>query len=539
MGRNPGLNVKSAMVLAVLITPMGVEAKKPSDFAWANRLTWGVSAQPVVGPQPGSRAWLDAQLSPHPDDTLPPAIAAQIAAMEISRKSMQELLVENDALTQAAKKLTDVTQRDAARKVYNQLLNDHAAEAATRSLLRDVYAPDQLREQLTWFWLNHFSVLSVKGDIRATIGDYEDTLRSHSLGKFRTLLEATLKHPAMLRFLDNDHNAVKRINENYAREIMELHTMGVGSGYTQNDVQELARILTGVGVNIYNTPPKLRPEHCAQYLREGVFEFNPDRHDFGDKTFLGHSIKGSGFGEVEEALDLIADAPATAHYVSEKLATYFMGDNPPAALVDQMTAAWRRSDGDISTVLRTMIRAPAFEKSLGSAFKDPMHFAVSAMRATYGDRTIVNMKPASAWLSRMGEALYARPTPDGYPMNMASWTGPGQMAVRFEIARQIGFGNSGLLSIPLPSPPIVRLVPEPAAAVAGGALPRLVALPLGAPATPLPATSVPPAPLLKGSATYASIAPSLSAATVSALAQATTPQQWNALFLSSPEFMRR
>jgi hypothetical protein len=149
------------------------------------------------------------------------------------------------------------------------------------------------------------------------------------------------------------------------------------------------------------------------------------------------------------------------------------------------------------------------------------------------------MKPASAWLSRMGEALYARPTPDGYPMNMASWTGPGQMAVRFEIARQIGFGNSGLLSIPLPSPPIVRLVPEPAAAVAGGALPRLVALPLGAPATPLPATSVPPAPLLKGSATYASIAPSLSAATVSALAQATTPQQWNALFLSSPEFMRR
>ncbi len=130
-------------------------------------------------------------------------------------------------------------------------MNDLVREAQSRSLLRDLYAPDQLREQMTWFWFNHFNVQSSKRDIRAMVGDYEDqAIRPHALGKFRDLLEATLRHPAMLRYLDNDQNAAGRINENYAREIMELHTMGVGSGYTQKDVQELARILTGVGVDL-------------------------------------------------------------------------------------------------------------------------------------------------------------------------------------------------------------------------------------------------------------------------------------------------
>src|SRR6202012_14307 len=164
-----------------------------------------------------------------------------------------------------------------------------------------------LQEQLTWFWFNHFNVHQYKANLRAMVGDYEETaIRPHALGRFRDLLEATLRHPAMLRYLDNADNAAGHINENYAREIMELHTMGVGSGYTQKDVQELARILTGVGISTKPEPPRLKPEWRKLYIRDGLFEFNPARHDFGDKEFLGHKIKGSGFAEVEQALDLIA-----------------------------------------------------------------------------------------------------------------------------------------------------------------------------------------------------------------------------------------
>ncbi|MCU6424477.1 DUF1800 domain-containing protein, partial [Klebsiella aerogenes] len=158
---------------------------------------------------------------------------------------------------------------------------------------------------------NHFNVHAPKRDIRAMVGDYEDTLHARALGKFRDLLEATLRHPAMLRYLDNDQNSAGHINENYAREIMELHTMGVGSGYSQQDVQELARILTGVGVDLKPDAPKLKPQWQPLYVRAGLFEFNPARHDFGDKHFLGHDIKGRGFAEVEQAIDLIASSPAT------------------------------------------------------------------------------------------------------------------------------------------------------------------------------------------------------------------------------------
>src|SRR6201995_5080617 len=145
-----------------------------------------------------------------------------------------------------------------------------ATQSATRSLLRDLYSADQLREKMTWFWFNHFTVNQNKADIRAFIGDYEDqAIRPHALGKFRDLVEATLRHPAMLRYLDNAENARGHLNENYARELMELHTMGVGSGYTQQDVTELARILTGVGVDQNPKDPNVPAEHKADFIRNG------------------------------------------------------------------------------------------------------------------------------------------------------------------------------------------------------------------------------------------------------------------------------
>jgi uncharacterized protein (DUF1800 family) len=285
---------------------------------------------------------------------------------------------------------------------------------------------------------------------------------------------------------------------------MELHTMGVGSGYTQGDVQELARILTGVGVAQPANPPKVKPELQSQYLRAGLFEFNPNRHDYGDKTLLGRSIQGRGLAEVDEALDILSHAPATAKFICRKLAIYFIADDPPAALIDAMAETFRQSDGDIAAVLKTMFRAPAFTASLGTRFKDPMHFVISALRSAYDDKVILNVGPVQGWLGRLAEPLYGHETPDGYPLNDGAWNGPGQMAARFEVARAIGANAAGLFK--LEGPPVVE---QPAF------------------------------PLIANALYFTSISAGLAEPTQKALALASSPQEWNALFLSSPEFMRR
>jgi len=224
-------------------------------------------------------------------------------------------------------------QRGAARGLYQQGMNELAREAAARDLLRDLYSDDQLKEQMAWFWVNHFNVQAAKANLRAMVGDYENAaIRPRALGRFRDLLEATLKHPAMLRYLDNADNAAGHVNENYARELMELHTMGVDSGYTQQDVQELARILTGVGIDPSPGDPNPGVHPAGDLIHAGLFEFNPNRHDYGDKVLLGHPIKGRGFAEVEEALDILCRQPATARHISLELAQYFVSDDPPDRL---------------------------------------------------------------------------------------------------------------------------------------------------------------------------------------------------------------
>jgi uncharacterized protein (DUF1800 family) len=477
------------------------------DMALLDRLSWGINASSAAHFQAvGAERWIQEQLHPPAVSVLPASAQVQIEAMPDVHKRLFDIAIEFDQQGKAANQLTDPDQKKAAQQAYQQAMNDRAKQAAARSILLALYAPDQLRQRMIWFWFNHFNVHQYKANIRVLVGDYEDrAIRPFALGKFHDLLTATLYHPAMLRYLDNADNAAGHLNENYARELMELHTMGVDSGYTQADVEALARILTGVGIDLRQEDPKLKRELQSQLVREGAFEFNPTRHDYGDKVFLGHTIKGSGLNEVDEAVDILVHHPATATHVSRQIATYFIGDNPPEPLLQKMAQTFRNSNGDIAAVLSTMIHSPEFAASLKAPakFKDPVQYVYSAVRLAYDDKVILNTQPIQGWLNRMGEGLYNHQTPDGYPMMAASWNGPGQMMVRFEIARQIGSGSAGLFRTDGPSP-----IDHPAF------------------------------PLIANALYFNTLRQTLAPPTLAALDQAISPQDWNTLFLSSPEFMR-
>ena len=484
-------------------------APTATEIALVNRVTWGVDpseAAEIAREGPGQ--WLEHELRPSRGDKAPPEVQARIDAMPLTREPLSVLVVEVDAKHKAdVSAATTPDEKKAADQAYQQAISELSKEAMTRSVLRDLYSPDQLKEVMTWFWFNHFNVHAGKNNVRVLVGDYEDeALRPHALGRFRDLLEATLRHPAMLTYLDNAQNASGKINENYAREIMELHTMGVGSGYTQKDVQELARILTGVGIDTRpaDQTPKIAPQRAGDLIRQGIFEFNPNRHDYGDKIFLGHVIKGRGFGEVEEALDILSRQPATARHISKELAVYFVSDTPPEPLVQRMATTFTRTNGDIPQVLKTMFHSPEFTASLGTKFKDPMHYVISAVRLAYSDQVVLNTQPIQGWLSRLGEGLYNHETPDGYPMVAPAWNGPGQMDTRFEIAHTLGANSAGLFKPDKPG-----------------------------------AVDVPRYPTLQNALYYQGLSDTLAPSTRTVLAKADSPQSFNALFLSSPDFMRR
>jgi uncharacterized protein (DUF1800 family) len=500
--------------LACLLLSLGACATRPEpirsdaggdSLAWLNRVTFGAntsSYDELV--REGRGAFLATQLHPGPEH-LPEPVAAQIRALTITETPLAQLAGQLERQRHDADAMPDADQRKAAQQAYQQELNRVGREAVTRALLRDLYSSNQLEEQMTWFWMNHFNVHIYKSNIRALVGDYEEhAIRAHALGRFRDLLEATVRHPAMLRYLDNEQNAAGHINENYARELMELHTLGVGGGYSQKDVQELARILTGVGVNLTTNEPKLKPDLQHEYVRDGLFEFNPARHDFGDKVFLGHTIHGAGMSEVDTALDALARSPATAHFISRKLAVYFVSDDPPPVLVERMAETYKSSDGRIDSVLRTLFESPEFAASLGTKFKDPLHYVVSAVRLAYDQKPILNTQPMVNWLNRMGEPVYAHDTPDGYSLQLVAWASPGQMTTRFEIAKAIGSGSAGLFKTDGPQ------------AVEQAAFPQIA-----------------------NALYYGTIDKRLGAPTRDALNRAASPQEWNMFLLASPEFMYR
>jgi uncharacterized protein (DUF1800 family) len=472
------------------------------DTLWLERVTFGIDAESVGElHRLGRERYLDRQLR-GPAPAFPAPVAAELANLVAARPEPAQVLADLPTEYKRINAMPDGAGKEQARKALNEAGGKLANQAIRELLLRAVYSPSQLDEQVVWFWLNHFSVHQYKANLRWLVGDYADrAIRPHALGHFKDLVLATLEHPAMLQYLDNNQNAAGHINENYARELMELHTLGVHGGYTQQDVQQLARVLTGVGIGT-GSAPKLKREWQNLYRRDGAFEFNPARHDFGDKVLLGHTIKGRGFEEVDEAVSLIVRQPACARFISRELARYFVADDPPQRLVDRMTQTFMRSDGDIAQLLREMLLAPELDAALGGKFKDPMRFVVSSVRFAYDGRTISNTRPMLNWLNGLGEAPFGRATPDGYPLTELAWASSGQMSRRFEIARAIGSGSAGLFDAEDDTPP-----------GGGGGFPQL-----------------------SNRLYYEAVEPFLGAGAKAALAHANSQQEWNTFLLASPDY---
>ncbi len=362
-------------------------------------------------------------------------------------------------------------------------------DAVEARMLRAIEGPRQLQEVMTAFWFNHFNVFAGKGLDNIWTGAFEETaIRPHTFGKFRTILGATAHHPAMLFYLDNWQNTApgspgskgkfEGINENYARELMELHTLGVNGGYSQADVIALAHILTGWGIprpggggggGGGNRSPgdevmpgaglggffrmrRMMMQRRQDFIRAPVdpsgFYFDESRHDFSEKTFLGHRIEGGGIDEGEHALDILARSPATAKHLSFKLAQYFVADYPPNALVDRMADRYLATDGETRAVLETMFTSAEFwdPRNYGAKFKTPYEYVVSCVRAT--GVPIRNYRPLYGTMQILGMPLYGCQTPNGYANTQDAWLNPDAMMTRLSFATALGSGN-----LPLENPP--------------------------------------------------------------------------------------
>jgi uncharacterized protein (DUF1800 family) len=385
-----------------------------------------------------------------PDERMKRILAMQPAELANFRRSLSanELAAAAEGLTPQQKEILTALA-GGPRMVGAELL-------ATR-LLRDVYSQRQLEAVMTDFWLNHFNVYVRKNQNEPyLLPSYErDAIRPHALGRFEDLLVATAKSPAMLVYLDNVQSigpgslAATRVarlktqmpnakvaaalpqglNENYARELMELHTLGVNGGYTQADVTQVAKVFTGWTVE--------------QPLRGGGFQFEERRHEPGSKTLMGKTIHEGGEREGLEVLHMLATSPATAKFISNKLAVRFVSDTPPQALVDRMANAFLASDGDLATVLRTMFDSPEFwsPEVYRSKIKTPIEFVVSAARAT--DVDIANALPMVRALEKLGMPLYGMQTPNGYSWVAEPWVSSGALVSRMNFAIALSSNRVG------------------------------------------------------------------------------------------------
>jgi uncharacterized protein (DUF1800 family) len=475
--------------------------------------------------------------------------------MEARRNARAESRGDKAAIKDATKDL----------RIQQRIVMREAVEAR---MMRAIEGPRQLQEVMTAFWFNHFNIFAGKGLDNIWTGVFEETaIRPHTMGRFRTLLGATAHHPAMLFYLDNWQNTApgsagskgkfEGINENYARELMELHTLGVNGGYSQADVIALAHILTGWGLpkggggGGGNRRPGAAGMQGAgmggffpfmrrrqNFRRPGAapvdpsgFYFDAQRHDFSSKNFLGHEIEGGGIAEGEHALDILAASPATAKHLSFKLAQYFVADDPPKALVSRMADRYLATDGEIRAVLETMFTSTEFRdpRYYGAKFKTPYEYVVSCVRAT--GVPIRNYRPLYGTMQILGMPLYGCQTPNGYANTQDAWLNPGAMMTRLSFATALGSGN-----LPLENPPFEE-------DAAGGAMRREPAViprngggkvNIKFDAGPHGPKMTPPDPAQLAATLGNYFSPSTANAVEASPAQLRAP-----LILGSPEFMKR
>ena len=487
-----------------------------------NRLAYGPAPGDVARVmQMGVDAYIAQQL--HPENiAMPQNLQQQLDALETTRLSQRDLIVQFREAQQAAKNESE--EGKAERREFYQHLTLQAGEAR---LLRALQSPAQLQEVMVDFWFNHFNVFIGKGLDRVLVENYERVaIRPYALGRFRDLLGATAHHPAMLFYLDNWQSVVEGyraprgsialaktsgLNENYARELMELHTLGVDGGYSQADVTELARMLTGWTFN-----PRLGNG-------ESIFYFDAQRHDNGDKQWLGRRVRGRGQTEGEEALDVLATHPATAHRIGYKLAQYFVMDEPPPVLVKQLARRFLDTGGDIRAVLKTLFDSAEFRapRASGAKFKTPYRYLLSAVRAS--GFAVTNVRPLLATAYQLGMPLYGCQTPDGYKNTEEAWLNPDAITRRVNFATAFASGR-----LPFARP----MVAADTAGVGKAALKRPVDKPPNAQFNAAWATEP-----VDAAAVLAVLGSGISARTRVAVAQA-EPGLRAALVLGSPDFMR-
>ncbi|AIY40809.1 putative signal peptide protein [Collimonas arenae] len=467
----------------------------------------------AYGPRPGDvdtvrhmgvKRYIDQQLRPD-SLPLPEALSNQLSTLPTYQLNATQLYQQYGPPSFPPNSATP-EEKNMARQRANK---DITPQVHFARLWQATESPRQLQEVMSEFWFNHFNVFEGKDWVRYWNGEYErDVLRPNALGNFRQLLGSVAHHPAMLYYLDNwlssgvntpeAKGRFKGLNENYGRELLELHTMGVDSGYTQADVISLARILTGWTID-------------EKGMKDGqaAFVFNPRRHDFGDKVFLGQTIKGSGEQEGEQALDILARHPATAHFIAIKLVQYFVSDKPEPALTEKLARRFLATNGDIKAVLRTLFDSQEFwaRSNYQTQFKTPYQYVVSSLRATA--TPVLNYKPIDGVLNQLGQPMYGWLTPEGYKFSEEAWLNPDALLRRINFVNGLSNGKS----------PIARAETPP--------------LPPGSPPpVPLPTTPVDPQQLMQ------TLSPALAPHSLAAITAA-PPNLQVGLILGGPDFMKR
>lgn len=377
----------------------------------------------------GIDGYIAEQLDP---DSIPedPGLTARLAALDTLALRPAQLFAEYGPLPRGSDSAACEDRRLRAREILRQ-----AQEAR---LARAIHGRRQLHEVMVNFWFNHFNVFAGKGLGRLWIGSYdEQAIRPHALGRFRDLLLATARHPAMLNYLDNARNSAARrkrgggrvpqMNENYAREVLELHTLGNDEAYTEADVIELARILTGWRI--------------ARTDVDGTgFVFNRGCHDQGPKRLLDCDIRPGGEAEGLAAIELLAGHPATARHIASRLCQYFVADTPAPVLVARLAACFEASGGDIRTVLAMLFGSAEFRASTRCKYKTPYHFVVSGVRAA-GASWVA--RPLLAAIAAQGQPLYHCPAPEGFLDLEDRWLSPGTTLRRVSFAVALARGQWG------------------------------------------------------------------------------------------------